>query len=354
MIVWLPEHSPSGLAQAVRTALGDSSEATWHRIEAPPASHSPVEFLFSTFVTCAEPHNLRSANTLVQQAAFSEKIIWLENLTDNNWPNWKAFLESYQHVCHARSILERTLFCIPLVGDVGTDLPKDDVCLSKHIWKDCIDQFDMLLFLSRIFRDQNMPRIRKRIAISIAVELAQWDPSLGEVLSNESLESILTPEPVLHDFAASRGWTEDFCQKASFSNGMLNRCDGEQRLHSAAVVVRGDQAEIERRIWSGQVGIVFPFVEEKRRQIIQTLQGVLKVPYTTRFGERIVDVRELEIGHIESQLSCNAPMRGSLLFRQVQKLREARNSLSHLETLSVEFLLSDAFVSLDENERDRI
>jgi hypothetical protein len=52
----------------------------------------------------------------------------------------------------------------------------------------------------------------------------------------------------------------------------------------------------------------------------------------TRFGEEITDIRDLEIGHIESQLANNPAVSNSI--RQlIMQLRQIRNALSHLERI---------------------
>ena len=83
---------------------------------------------------------------------------------------------------------------------------------------------------------------------------------------------------------------------------------------------------------------MFPFVEEQRQNVLTRLTGFLQVPFRTRFGEVIDDVRDLEIGHIEAQLRRANPHADSELLQLVQRLREARNRLAHRETLPLELL----------------
>jgi hypothetical protein len=106
----------------------------------------------------------------------------------------------------------------------------------------------------------------------------------------------------------------------------------------APIPCSGSEGEIQRRIWSAEVGIMLPFVEEQRQEILDRLTGFLQVPFRTRFGETIEDVRDLEIGHIETQLRSSNLYPDSNLMRLVQRLREIRNRLAHLETLSLDLL----------------
>jgi hypothetical protein len=113
---------------------------------------------------------------------------------------------------------------------------------------------------------------------------------------------------------------------------------GEEKVHSAYLALDDPKGEVERRVWSAQVGVLLPFVEERRQELLARLDGVLRVPFRTRFGEEITDLRDLEIGHIESQLLTSPLAVDPDVRRQVRRLREIRNSLAHLETLRPEVL----------------
>ena len=84
---------------------------------------------------------------------------------------------------------------------------------------------------------------------------------------------------------------------------------------------------------------MLPFVEEQRQDILARFAGVLRVPFTTRFGEEITNIRDLEIGHIESQLADNLAV-SSRIRQWIKQLRKIRNALSHLEPLDSAMLLS--------------
>jgi hypothetical protein len=120
---------------------------------------------------------------------------------------------------------------------------------------------------------------------------------------------------------------------------MIDVIEGEENIHSASLALKDFKGTIARRIWSAEVGVILPFVEERRQEILTHLAGVLRVPFTTRFGEVISDVRDLEIGHIESQLINSGITVHPNVRRLVRRLREIRNCLSHLEPLSLELLL---------------
>jgi len=354
VILCLPEYSPSGLASAVRSTLGDSGDWSWNALRACDEDQTdPAHLLFSRFVPDMSPNTIWNAHTLSKEESFAGKIIWLDNLTPSTWSAWKEFITDYEPVCRSRSLLDRTLFCVPLIGELALDPPKEDVCLAHHYWRDAVDRLDMLLFTSSIFQEKRMPDLQKRVAISIIANIALWDPAVGERLVHEDLEKILSPVPILQEVARERGWYPEDTNSDSWSwhRGMKDRIDGEEKIHSAVLAFNDVDSEIERRIWSAEIGVVLPFIEERRQEILGRLAGLLKVPFKTRFGEVISDLRDLEIGHIESQVIHNGVAVNPKIRRLIHRLREIRNCLSHLEPLSPELLLCEEINSFVETLR---
>jgi hypothetical protein len=120
---------------------------------------------------------------------------------------------------------------------------------------------------------------------------------------------------------------------------MKDVIDGVEKEHSALLAIRHDTRALQRRIWSAEVGVMLPFVEERRQDILSRFAGVLRVPFTTPFGAEITNIHDLEISHIENQLSNN-PAVSSNIRQLIRQLRKIRNALSHLEPLDPTLLLS--------------
>lgn len=341
VILCLPEHLPSDLSSAIQSELGDDWD--WQKISVPSESSvEPVHFIFDLFVGEFSSNEVRNARTLAQHQNFAGKIIWLDDLTPNVWPVWKKFISDYEQPCRNIPQLYRTLFCVSLVGKLALDPPAEDVCLSHHFWQGVVDRMDMMLFTSQLFQGKRLPDLQKRVAISVVTNIALWDCDVSKRLAYEKVEYILKPLPILQEIAGERNWCDcNYELSERWCKGMKDTIESEEKIHSA-VLVNGvlDKAEIERRIWSAEVGELLPFVEQRRHDILRLLAGFLKVPFTTRFGEVIKDVRDLEIGHIEYQIGENCRLVKSDVRNIVRHLREIRNALSHLETISPELLLS--------------
>jgi hypothetical protein len=122
-----------------------------------------------------------------------------------------------------------------------------------------------------------MRKLQKQVAISAVAYLSLWDPLTADRLAGGKFENILNPIPILKELAQERNWENTYSNKRDFSwhKGMENKIDGEIKIHSAALAISGVHAEISRRIWSAEVGILFPFVEKKRHEILNQLNEVL-------------------------------------------------------------------------------
>ncbi len=339
VIFCLPEYLPDGLASAVRSELGEDWD--WHTLSLRDEGEvEPVHLLFDLFVGEITPNQLRNTCTLAINQKFVGKIIWLDDLTPKAWFAWKKFLSDYEQPCRAIPQLYRTLFCVSLVGELALDPPTEDVCLSHHCWKGVVDRLDMLLFTSSLFQGKRLPDLQKRVAISVLTNLALWDFDVSKRLADEKVENILSPVPILQEIAKERSWcTDDSCVER-WCKGMTDIIEGKEKKHSAALAVNGSgKVELERRIWSAEVGEILPFIEELRREILEHLAGVLRLPFTTRFGEVIKDLHDLEIGHIDYQISNNSTFFDPKMRKLVRRLRDIRNALSHLESISPELLL---------------
>lgn len=342
----LPEHTTDGLAEAIRVRLGDGESWPWYTIHADEQPDvKPIQILYARFVPGTTPDAIENTYGLVKEESFSGKIVWLDHFSKSTWPAWKEFLREYEHACGARSVFERTLFCTELKGELSLDPPIEDVRLSLQAYRGCVSSLDMLLYASYLASEDAPTDLSSSVLIWVTAQLAQWDPRLAEVLVRCDLPDVLSPLPVLRRLQAERGWDrQDSAQHSDsqyWASGIVDWVDGERKMHSA-FLPNGDSANlIGQRIWSGEVSVLLPYVEDRRQQTLKDLKGILRVPFTTRFGEIISDLADLEIGHIETQLNMNGSSVNPEKKNHIRRLREIRNSLAHLQPVSLNLLLEE-------------
>jgi hypothetical protein len=180
-----------------------------------------------------------------------------------------------------------------------------------------------------------MPDLYRRIATTIVARLALWDPEVSQRLARENMRRILEPIEVLKRIAIDRDWATLDGRKSpvSWHSGARGLFDGKERTHSAVLAVDDPHNELRRRVWSAQVEVVFPLIEEKRQELIETLARILT-------DRSVSDLQDMEIGAIELEISRKGHRVPYELRRQVRRLKEMRNSLAHLEPLNPELLIA--------------
>jgi hypothetical protein len=333
----LPEHAPSRLATAIKRTLGDSYR--WCSLTV-GEDEEPLGFLYDRCVCDADPRVLRSSATLVGEPSFQEQIIWLDGLSPTNWDRWAAFFCEYEHA--SRNVLSslRTHFIVPLIGLASSVTSVEAVALSRVNWNDSVQRLDMLLY-SAVSICPRTTSLETDLATFLVAELATWDPELCEYLSGMELEHLIDPIPMLVEFCRQRGWErlsassphEEWCR------GLVFTCQGKLIPHTAYLALQGRSDAIQLLIWKAEIGILMPYVEEQRRSLLRTYASRLAIPFQTKTGEMVRDLYDLEIGHIEYQVSRLTGVATGELAR-ISRLKLARNSLSHFEPVAREVLLS--------------
>ncbi len=328
VVILMPEHSPDGLDDAINKRIRATDSWPWYVLDCRSDNGlSPAHFLVQRFLSSPDIEALWNTRYLIMQEGFRGQLIWLETFTEDTWASWRDFLSEYSHACRSLQAHERTLFVAYVKG----------ACLSVYKWDGWIEQTDMWLYASQRLRRNGLTRVQYQTALAAIARLALWDPEAADALASEELSSILQPKGVLSQLAKERGWNTLSEREHTWYRGAVALIEDRPCKHSALLALNDPVNELESRIWSAQVGVILPYVEEHRRELLRRLQGQLRVPWRGSFGE-ITDIRDLEIGHIEAQiLKYSLPVDRSTL-RLISQLRIIRNKLAHLEPLRSDLL----------------
>ena len=107
-------------------------------------------------------------------------------------------------------------------------------------------------------------------------------------------------------------------------------------MHAALLALHDPMKELDRRIWSGQVATLLPYIEERRRQILNEVRPLLRMPIKFPDGQVIHEIFDLEIGQIYRQVSQNGLRISPTTRTELYRLTEMRNRLAHLQLLQPE------------------
>jgi hypothetical protein len=269
--------------------------------------------------------------------------MWVDHLDAGRWPVWARFFSQFQHACHARDEDRRGLFCVPLVGGLPAE-PDGDTALAVHRWGQSLTRLDVMLYLDRLLPQAFPSRTLRQVALAVATELGGADPSLGARLAAMGVQLLADPLALLAEHAAERGWSAGCVERPAWHGGVVEWLDGEERANSAALIAAGDREAVWRRVWQGQVRVLYPFIEEQRVRLVPEVGGFLRFPLETTYGlvDRAID---LEIGQLVYFLRGHRLP--DLTWRQLLVLCNMRHSLAHLRPVELRDLMSPEFQRLD-------
>lgn len=342
VVVLLPEGVETDFAEAIRKEIDDTG-FSWHSIDVDrlDSGTPPIDHLFDRFLSDTPPDLLRNAHSLGQQEAFESRIICLRGPDSSaHWRPWKEFLVQYEVACRAQDVFERALFFVLLSGDAVHDPPPEDTLLAHHRWRGRVDSFDMLLYAAGLLGERYFSTLEKHLSISLCAQLALWDREVCRRLTQESFEQMIAPHEILADIARQRGWCDPDLdlERSGWEKGIVDEFDGRQQIHSAFLAEKRRYAELNMRIWSAQVKVLFPHMEEHRIRLLRRYEKRLRIPYVTARRETIDELLDLEIGHIDSQFRERVFEVEEDDRRLSSLLKKIRNDLAHLTVVELSTL----------------
>jgi hypothetical protein len=328
VVVSLPQHMPQGFIQALRCRFPSGDGFLFERLKC-SGDELCVKVLFDRFLPDLPFSVAREPRTVADNDDLNGYLFLVHALTADSWPAWRGFLEVYQRARHGSQKPCPPTFCLLLEDglQVGT-LAVTSPCLNVRTYRGAVTSLDMLLYVSERVSEKSSELLRQ-VATAVISNLALWDLSVADSLCAESLATILEPNSVLSSLATNRGWTR--IQKATWEIGAEQSFEGSQRVHSAWLASSGESEELTRRIWRGQIAILFPFIEERRQDLLRSLAGSLVIPHTKFRGTipmTIHDPARLEIGDIDYQVRTSGSYPDELK-HLIKCLKRIRDDLAH-------------------------
>ncbi len=312
-----------------------------------PVPADPLIYLCAKFMPDGD-HIEPSFQILLSEPVFQGRLIWIEGLRSADVPKWILFMERYSSACKNYPTTNRALFCLVMDSACSSIRARGDVYLATHEMEGCIDGLDMNLYSSFLMTKsrKSMADFERRLIARTIASIALWDREIAEKLSAADEDTAFAPHEILTNLAVSRGW--DRTANGVKPHGAVQKFEGAREESSAFLAVKGNIQALSKRVWSAQVSQILPVIEEMRLMIIEKkeVRKLLKVPFTTSFGEEINDHTEFEIGHIAYLLQgAYLPGGYGRLKSIVYNMRHARNELAHLKILNYDIIKNFGFAS---------
>ena len=208
-----------------------------------------------------------------------------------------------------------------LTGSPPADPPLADVGLEVRIWDAVLDHIDLLLFASERLRQRDEEPLMQVLLASTVASVAAWDFETADMLVSEEGRTILNPCERLRGFAHERNWTAD-----TPNDWRLGTTSRSGIAHPALAALENPPTELHRRLWSAQLSVLFPWIEERRQETVAENLAEIRRQMQS-FGDDKRDPFELELGDLFRLFDQST---GSRRFRKFFKnFRDVRNKLAH-------------------------
>lgn len=346
VLLRFPLHADHGVRDALEYRVRANDLWRWRPVDAgdlPADSPAALAASLHDRLGCDPPQGQLPGAAALAEALPAGDVVWVDGLDAGRWPVWARFLAQFQHACHARDEDRRGLFCVPLVGSLPAE-PNSDTALAIHRWGQSLGRLDVMLYLERLLPQSFSSRTLRQVALAVATELGGGDASLGARLAATGLQLLEDPLVPLTEHAAERGWMASCVEGTVWHEGVLEWLDGDERINSAALLSSGNHDAVWRRVWQGQVRVLYPFLEEQRVRLVPEVGQFLRFPMETTYGtvNRAID---LEIGQLVYFLRGHRLP--DVIWRQLAVMCNMRHRLAHLRPVEFRELVSPEFQRLD-------
>ena len=331
----LPDHTPDGLKQRIC----DAGDVAFHTINVSDTNRKPIEVLFDAFVPRPDRERLSwTTNSLVAHEAFQGHHIWLDGVTAIGHDLWNAFLLDFEHASRDIDLLRRSAFVVVLNGEQARRPFATGVALVERSWGRDHSRFDALFLADQLMTPLELPVLHRRVAIALAAELALWDAELLQRLVSAGHRALQSPLGVLRELARDRGWDphtplENGNSELAWARGAVAWVDGRQYVHLAAEPEDTRDLATRNRIWRAQLTTVMPFIEEVRQATVREFRAQLREYAVRELG--LDSELDLEIADVHHALARDGAVPNTQR-RLLSDLRQARNKLAHIKTLTWE------------------
>jgi len=295
----------------------------------------PLDILCEAFTT--NPAGATSLAALVCESGFRGLTIGVLLDNANSVRAWTDFLVEYERECRLIDPLDRAVLLIVTEGAIPQILPPQETHLRVHVYDGYARPHDCFMYAWVLIGAAEKQAWRTELKMALCAQLAQWDHRLCEELSDRDIGSILRKTtcigglPVIPEAYASDNVDE------GWARGILQRCDGKAIFHSGWIARNMESRDFERRVWAAQVQVLFPLIEQVRRQAIDRYGSRFPMPVQVGDNELVSDPYELEIAMVRRLVSRLDGVPGRIL-RRIDQAYDFRNALAHLEPLTAQQL----------------
>jgi hypothetical protein len=250
------------------------------------------------------------------------QLFYISRPSADDWARWSRLLTDFvifQNAIDER--FQRNVFLVVL-HDAKLEAP-NEALLKKRDILDFLREEDSFLHACQCRPcEGNSRSLEDQIRIHVCSELALWDFDLCRYLLDVPLQKLLRPADVIKEYLAEQG---DAANGAEASSSSASPSD-PNTASAVALALNGNEKELGRRVWRGQVQVLFPLLEDQRYKLIKRLESECPSVLRNVTSEDGI----VEIGPLYRMMKRNRDCPHKLT-NLASRLRGMRNDIAHLK-----------------------
>lgn len=292
----------------------------------------PGKYILERFASSTVKNGYREKSKISIQDYISKRnviknrIIWVKGLDKKTAEKWIKFCKGFSQ----QSVIEG-LFVLEVHGDVPVS---DSRYLKLVEFSELVSDYDVQLFNSFVLDEQNYYTDNwKRYISTCSAFVCNIDAEISELLIR------------IVDFRKES--VIEGIKKIAEMPGFLRRGEKGSLNHVLWNYRNRNFSELEHRIWSAQIQVLFPIIEMERVSMIhkyeKEIQQILESERINQYNEILKNAIDVELGtlcYLMSRKDCNGLyllyISNEIDRERIKFLHECRNKLAHASCCSPE------------------
>lgn len=245
-----------------------------------------------------------------EDTVLNDRYVWVTDIPETKYEEWLEFIVTYQ-----KNVTKKTPAVFVLETNDVSFAKRAKKGIKKMIFDQNIGAYDKFAFCALVATENNGRDYMRPYLAELAATICSEDIELCAEcvrMGNTFIE-----EP---------------------SNTIRNISKEKCRSNGEAYQFSKTDEEIRRLVWETQLKSVFPVIERFRGCFIKKYYEQIKkvLPISNSCGENVTIPEDVEIGTLFYMVGCSALSVSSLEYGELERYKDARNKLAHLDILELE------------------
>ena len=206
-------------------------------------------------------------------SGISQNLYFINNPPPPEIPKWIALLSEFAESQKQCDPFDRNVFLLRSEGNVA--FPNHLLITSRNMG-DYIREDDLFFFASSLLDRSSVKSLVDEVRVHVCAELSIWDFDLCNYLFDLNIQDLLHPAAQLRSYVRDHLGLEDKDAPAYFA--IARSSSRKSSSHSALLAIDGNDDELQRRVWRGEVQVLFPMIEDQRFRLIKELETHYPAP----------------------------------------------------------------------------